>query len=281
MSDTDNMNYNKVLSRRLPYYNENIPFICAWSQKSGCTTILKWFLFHSGLLKEALEYRSPKVGLDIHEYEMNVLKAAPGYRKKVKRHLMQDRPVISFIRCPYSRAFSSFMQINNKRFIRQVDSGNISPGCKVRMDILNHIYGEDVSIEYPISFLDYLKWAKDQDLDKTNPHHTPQLGEIHKHKNTQYYKLESFNNAIDEIERNFDLECSKEYRHLFTSEHHTRKETMSRSLAMKILEQSFPLSFSSGTRVPTVDRDLLEGTIYGDLIEAIFHRDIELYDSIS
>ena len=172
------------------------------------------------------------------------------------------------------------MHINNKAFINQVKRNDISPGCKIRLDVLRHTYGEDVNVEYPLSFLDYLEWVRVQDFERLNPHHTPQFSEIYNYKGIQHYKLECFMEAIDDIEGRFGLRSSEGSRHLFTSGHHTKKNVMSKSVAMKVLGRSFPIGFWSDAPVPTVNQELLEGTVYGKLIEDIFYQDIDIYRSI-
>ena len=49
------MNFQSAISVRLPYQHSKVPLVVAWAQKGGCTSILKWFLFHAGLLEEAYE----------------------------------------------------------------------------------------------------------------------------------------------------------------------------------------------------------------------------------
>jgi hypothetical protein len=41
--------------RLLPLQRPGFPVAVCWSAKSGCTTVLKWFLTQNGLLDEALE----------------------------------------------------------------------------------------------------------------------------------------------------------------------------------------------------------------------------------
>src|SRR4051812_20775721 len=39
-----------------PLYADNFPLVLLWTNKSGCTTVLKWFLFQTGLMDEASAY---------------------------------------------------------------------------------------------------------------------------------------------------------------------------------------------------------------------------------
>lgn len=280
MFKSSTLDLKKVVMRRTPHFHRNVPFVVAWSQKSGCTAVLKWFLYHSSLLEEALNYKDPSVGLNIHDYENKIFKASPGYRQDLILHLEKGVPVVNFMRCPYSRAFSSFMQINNKGFINQVRNNNISAGCRVRIALLKSVYSDNVSIEYPVSFLDYLLWLKDQNYEQINPHHAPQYSEIYKYENISHYKLEDFRLAVSSIEERYGLDSSSENHQLFTSGHHADKEEMSLTVTMRLIERALPIGFWGQTRLPSIGRRELEETVYGELIKEIFSKDIEIYDSI-
>jgi hypothetical protein len=70
----------------------DVPFIVCWSQKSGCTSVLKWFLYHAGSLDDALQHQELNLNLKIHNYENNVLKARPGYKDDLVDQLLAGKP---------------------------------------------------------------------------------------------------------------------------------------------------------------------------------------------
>ena len=90
---------------RPPLYHPDFPFVLLWSQKSGCTTVVKWFLAQTGLLEEALAY-SPWV----HDYENQVFKRRPNYLADTARAIRSGRhQVVKIVRDPMARAPSAFL----------------------------------------------------------------------------------------------------------------------------------------------------------------------------
>ncbi|MFK8047446.1 MAG: hypothetical protein AB8B81_03315 [Halioglobus sp.] len=274
------INVKAITAYRVPYYHKELPFLVSWSQKAGCTSVFKWFLHHCGLYDEAVAYLSDAQGLNIHAYELDILRKKSGYKEGIASHLARGRPVINFLRCPYQRAFSSFMHLNNRNFIRQVHNGVSSPGLRVREDLLAFVYGAGSSIEYPVSFLDYLRWLDSDQSEIIDPHHKPQYSEIFNYRAIQHYKLEDFNQRVGEIERQFELPVSEGKSARFSSGHHLKKESVPHKRALTLLEKSLPMNLSENFRIPHVTRELLVGTPYDALIRKIFFRDIALYESL-
>ena len=274
------MNVKKALSTRIPYYHPDVPFVVAWAQKAGCTSVFKWFLFHAGLLEEALEFRTDVADIDIHVYERTVFKARTGYKKELREVLESGLPVINFLRCPYQRAFSSYLQIHNRGYIRQVRDGVSSSGLKVRKKVLEFVYGRDVCIEYPFSFLEYLQWLRQQDPEKVNRHHSPQASEIYQHAGIRHFKLEDFAAATREVESEFGLGSSGDSGALFTSEHHLAKAELPKVVALNLLQRGIPINFSPNFQLPRVSAELLQQTELGDLIETIFAEDLRIYRTL-
>lgn len=274
------INVRAITAFRTPYYHGTVPFIVSWSQKAGCTSILKWFLFHAGLYDEACQYVGNSPGLDIHSYEVKVLRASSEYKEGIARHLNQRKPVINFLRCPYQRAFSSYMHLNNRGYISQVRQGTISPGLVARKSLVEFVYGDGTSFEYPVSFSDYLEWVSAGCTGVADPHHMPQFSEIFHYSGIRHYRLEDFQLAIAMLEREYDLPPSQDARSAFSAGHHIKKEPVSRSSALKLLEKSIPLNPSELFRFPVVDRELLRGTRFDEMIREIFSRDLALYESL-
>lgn len=93
--------------RLLPLQQEGFPVAVCWSAKSGCTTVLKWFLQHTGRLDAALAHSAW-----IHDYREQKLFQAPGYRWQCERlveHGRNGTSIIKVIRDPAARAVSSFV----------------------------------------------------------------------------------------------------------------------------------------------------------------------------
>lgn len=269
-----------LLKTRTPYHHPGVPFVVLWSQKSGCTSAFKWFLWHAGLLQEALQYRVHEEGLSIHNYEMEVFRNTPGYLRQLAARIESGVPIINFLRCPYSRAFSSYMHLHNRFYIRFERDGIQNAGLDLRYEILRSVYGYVPPVEYPISFMDYLLWLDTHEISEIDPHHSIQYSPLYELPNVTHYRLEDFSEAIDTIERKFSLADSSDGREVFSSSHHLDKSVLEREALLPLLERGISLSRSPNYFIPEVKRELLAGTPYGDLIERIFHKDIALYQGI-
>jgi hypothetical protein len=89
----------------LPLMEESFPVVCCWSPKAGCTTVLKWFLKHTGKLEEALRYDAW-----LHNYRTDRLFQQPGYERLCQRAVRSDRfRVIKVIRDPAQRVVSAYL----------------------------------------------------------------------------------------------------------------------------------------------------------------------------
>lgn len=269
-----------LLRYRTPLYHPDIPFGVCWSQKSGCTAILKWFLFQADLLEEALQYQFRNAKLQIHNYENQVFKARPGYQQELADHIAAGKPMVNFMRCPFERAFSCYMHLQNKEFVKLDASGADNPGLALRREILQSIYGGPVSIEYTYSFLDYLRWLQQQDMQSVNAHHRPQYSALYENATVQHIRLESFSTATKALEIQFGLKESATAGDLFTSSHHKAKSPVDNAIALKLMERGIPLRVTSAFQLPKVTREVLADTEMGDIIETLFSKDIEIYDAI-
>ncbi|MCF3932334.1 hypothetical protein L1787_02760 [Acuticoccus sp. M5D2P5] len=90
---------------RVPLYDPSFPYILLWSQKSGCTTVVKWFFAQLGLLDEALAHN-----LWIHNYETEVFKQRKGYKRELTAALREGtHKVVKVVRDPMVRAPSAFL----------------------------------------------------------------------------------------------------------------------------------------------------------------------------
>lgn len=240
----------------------------------------KWFLWHSGLLEEAQQYKVHEEGLSIHSYEMEVFRKRANYIEDLVARIEAGVPVINFLRCPYSRAFSSYMHLHSRFYIRFERDGIRNAGLELRYAILRSIYGFQPPVEYPISFTDYLNWLDTHDISEIEPHHAMQHTALYDLPGVVHYRLEDFEKVIPKLEHEFMLADSSAARTQFSSSHHIQKSPVDSQALMKLLERGVSLSRSPNYFIPEVRRDSLVGTSVGNLIERIFHADIALYESI-
>ena len=63
-----------------------------WSEKSGCTAIVKWFFWQLDLLDEAVKHHPW-----VHNYENDVFKKRPGYTHDYLKAINDGLPVLKFV----------------------------------------------------------------------------------------------------------------------------------------------------------------------------------------
>src|SRR5437867_1147460 len=98
----------KILIHRNPHFHRQFPIILHWSHKSGCTSLVNWFFFQTGLLEKALQYNSW-----VHQYELEVYKRNSIYQQELRRHMLQSKKdMYKLVRNPYRRAVSSFLMLS-------------------------------------------------------------------------------------------------------------------------------------------------------------------------
>ena len=138
------------LGQRLALWHPELPLIVLWSQKSGCTTVVKWVLYQVGEL-EAAERHSNWV----HDYENQVFKARTGYRDGLKQALRDGRPVVKFVRDPAARAYSGYLELCNPRVVRSAFWQGL------RRQVLAHLApAHAVNLDYTFSFHDFVGWLE-------------------------------------------------------------------------------------------------------------------------
>jgi hypothetical protein len=103
------LNPLKAAARHVPpLHQAGFPVTVCWSAKAGCTTMLKWFLHHTGLLGAAEAFHEWP-----HEYRQKVLmRPLDGYMARCTTALRRgDTQVIKVVRDPARRAVSSYLQL--------------------------------------------------------------------------------------------------------------------------------------------------------------------------
>ncbi|MCA9840382.1 MAG: hypothetical protein KC422_25965 [Trueperaceae bacterium] len=269
-----------AINYRLPHYHEAIPFILAWSHKSGCTSTLQWFFWHTGDLQNALNYEN-RTGLVVHNYERFVFKADINYRYDLGQAILAERPIINFLRCPYERVWSSYLHIHNRHFVTIEQNNQYNKSLEFRKEVQAFVYGEDVSVEYPISFTQYLEYLDERGFEDIDRHHSPQYTPLFDLPTVRHYRLEDFDLLAPRLEQEFGLKDSADDRQHFLKTHHVPKKPMGRRVAMRLMALGVPLNPSERFQIPKVNRKMLEGSRFEPLIQKLFVKDIELYDAIS
>ena len=95
---------------RTPLYHPDFPYILFWSQKAGCTTVVKWFFAQLGLLEAAQSHSHW-----IHDYEQQVYKKRAGYREELSDALASGRyKRVKIVRDPLARAASAFLILGER-----------------------------------------------------------------------------------------------------------------------------------------------------------------------
>lgn len=179
-----------------PMYAQGFPFILLWSPKSGCTTLVKWFFYQTGLTDTAMAYDAWP-----HRYRDDVLQGAPDYREATADLLLKrDRPVIKLVRDPWQRAVSSYLQL----------CLSLRPGrdtwASKHVRQLKHRIGVVGSYD-TISFREFAR-AMAQDVThrrQLNPHLAGQYAEGEDRFDVRPIKLENFESEIRKVEAEFGL----------------------------------------------------------------------------
>jgi hypothetical protein len=270
----------KLLRARPPLDHEDVPFILLWAQKAGCTHLVSWYFWHLGLLDDAKAYKPGEHGISVHRYENQIFKARAGYRPDLARAVLAGKPLINFVRCPYQRVFSSYMEINNRFFIGLKEKGKSSPAMKIRELILRECYGEDVPLVYPVTLGDYLQWLARQDKATVEKHHSPQSGPLYSLPGIRHFRLEDSTTVFANLEQQFGLRSSASHDAAFSSGHHHLKQNFDHKAAIKLLNRGIPLARKKSVPLPRIDREILQQFDEGGLIAEIFRDDIALYESL-
>lgn len=97
---------NPFATRRAPLHAPDFPLVLLFTEKAGCTSLTKWFLFQIGRLDAANAFHP-----SVHEYRKSVLNTGVGYGWEGLRLIVSgEKQVVKLVRNPYDRAASSFLQ---------------------------------------------------------------------------------------------------------------------------------------------------------------------------
>ncbi len=195
----------------LPLQQPNFPVAVCWSAKSGCTTVLKWFLAHTQLLDEALAYSSW-----VHDYRQHKLFQANGYRQQCERlfrHGTSHTFVVKVIRDPATRAVSSFLHfLRCSRDVRH---------WSVETDVRRWKSAAGIAHQPGLSFRQFLLFVTAQQLNRArlDPHFRPQHDVRQDARVDAFIRLEDLADALRVIEHRTGLPHI-DVRELSQSTHH-------------------------------------------------------------
>lgn len=181
----------------LPLQQPHFPVAVCWSAKSGCTTVLKWFLAHNGLLDEAIAHSRW-----VHDYREDTLFHATGYRRQCQAIFKRARSgvtVVKVIRDPATRAVSSFLHV--LRNMRDLDQWSVAK-------VLSQ-WKASVGLERQrgLSFRQFLQFVITQQAnrDVLDCHVRPQYDKNQDPRVDVFIRLENLMLGLSEVEDRYGL----------------------------------------------------------------------------
>ena len=210
----DNTNQSDAIDRtslkwRIPLQHEKFPFVLFWSEKSGCTSLIKWFFHHIGVLDEALDH-SPWV----HEYEANIFKKGD-YIDRLEKALSGGKPAVKLVRNPFRRVVSGFLSVAKAParhepawVLGEWERIMKSPQIRIRPT-------EGVTFS---QFLQYL--APKATREAVNAHFARQFVPGERRYCNNYIRLENLSDELRKLEQDGDLHPAPLDR-LMESPHHS------------------------------------------------------------
>ena len=256
------------ISVRTPLYHPDLPFVVLWSEKAACTVIVKWFLFHSGLLDEALAH-----GPWIHKYENEIFKAREGYNADCLTAIRSGLPVIKFVRNPYLRAYSGFLETCSKRVLDNAYHWSTD----TRRQVLKSLLGTSGNLEYAYSFTQFATWMGSQRDGSLDVHLAPQFTTLEKRVTVECLQLEMEEGATHYIEQRFGLRSTRRRHRIYSSGHHHDKHPLPAAQARSVLSLGMPVRRSRDFHIFDVPVDVVASSEAGAVLRKVFRHDFEAY----
>lgn len=192
---------NPFATRRAPLHAADFPLVLLFSEKAGCTSLTKWFLFQIGKLEEANAF-DPSV----HQYRKRVLYRQPGYGwQGLRLVVMRQRPIVKLVRDPYDRTVSSFLQALRSAGARHPKAW----ARRLIADARAHA-GRPATAVPALSFADFVRFVASSGTERgqINGH----VARQHLPGETRYVdrfiRLERFGEEIRQIEAEYGLATS-------------------------------------------------------------------------
>ena len=257
------------LAYRPPLYSPEFPIVLFWSQKSACTTVAKWFFAHIGQLKRALNHHRW-----IHEYENNVFKARPNYFEDCAAALNSGVTSVKFVRNPYARLYSGYLETCNPRVLREPDHWS----TQTRARVIEHLVGSDPGLEYAYSFNQFVGWLAEQSLDDIDVHLAPQFESFEEAVSPTILQIDSSEDVFEALEIEFDLPATKGRKQIYTSGHHHKKKELQGGVGASILDVAIPVVRSTAFQLIDAPIHVIANSISGSTIKELFEADFRAYD---
>lgn len=265
------MDENKAILKQVlnyslpPLYNKEFPLIIFFSPKSGCTSLIKWFLFQIGILEKAIKHNA-----GIHGYLFEVYFRQKNYTHEIMKQIIQSKKdVYKLVRNPYKRAVSSFLQTSRVGLLDNWKHTNLYRECEK----ISNFYYDNKNFNKGISFKQYLYYIKKvgSHIGTINPHIAQQYIEGEEFFVKKYIHLENFNEHISEIEGKYGLVKSPLSKITKSNHHFAPLMTITGDYSETIITKEAILRKSFPTYESFYDKETV------DLIKTIFKKDFEVY----
>jgi hypothetical protein len=245
----------------LPLVREGFPVVCCWSAKAGCTTVLKWFLKHNGLLEEAMQH-----GPWLHDYRLQRLYEEPEYEQRCRQAVRSEGVrVIKVIRDPAKRAVSTYLH-----YIRYASPQWIGSTSLTAWKAANGL-----AAQQGVSFEQFLEFVLDLQRRRRplEPHVRPQYDGDWDRDIDEYIQLEHLDAGLKETEQLCGLPHVDVWS-LSESQHHNRPtghQQWPRDASQ------FPATAETLEQLGVPSAELLLAATTLPLVRAAYRTDYEAY----
>ena len=218
------------LYKNPPLVDDVNKVVLLWTPKSGCTSLIKWFLFHQNLLKEALDYHP-----FIHRYRQEVFQKDCRQRTALKAFIKspKDYTIIKAVRNPLSRAVSSYIHVMKNDILYEEMSTFLK---------------RNICEKGGFSFREFIRYLSTINIHKCNPHINSQVHYLERNLNIHadyVFPLELSNQWLNQLESTLNFEKRYDIDKLNNSFHHSRRNNDESFVGDKIFfhnkQTHFPL----------------------------------------
>jgi hypothetical protein len=252
----------------MPLYSPDFPAIVMWSEKSACTVAVKWFFHHIGRLDAALAHSGW-----VHDYENEVFKAGPAYLADLTAAIRAGKPVIKFVRNPYTRAYSGYLETCRPLVLEAGDHWSVH----TRSEVTAHLFGKEADRTQAYSFNQFAAWMGDQPAGMLDFHLAPQYLDVEARFDVQAIRLEDHANAFLFAETQLGLPSTQDEAQVHESGHHHAKEHVSDAEAAAALDTPLPLDRPFRSSVADPPARVIARAPAGEVIRRVCAADFSAY----